>query len=111
MNYDQKILHVLCEAGEQGLSVHKIAVHVHNSCNSLFNPVEFRDVYRYVTSFLARNSRDKHSILSRTSIRGHYRLNPNSTKWNQLMLQFEEEMAASVDNKDVKDTDKSLSLF
>lgn len=112
MNYDQKILHVLCEAGKQGLSVHKIAMHVHNSCNSLFAPVEFCDVYRYVMSFLSRNSRGKHSLVAHTSVRGHYCLNLNSTKWNQLMLQFEEEYTTSSnDKKATNNADNSLSLF
>lgn len=112
MNYDQEILRVLCEAGSDGLSVHKISVHVHNACNSLFSPVEFAEVYRYVVSFLARNSRDSFSLVSRMQIRGRYRLNPNSARWSQLMLRFtDDEMLSDKETIESDSADGSLSLF
>lgn len=112
MNYDQEILRVLCEAGSSGLSVHKISVHVHNACNSLFSPVDFTEVYRYVVSFLARNSRDSLSLVARTQVRGRYRLNPNSAKWNQLMLQFvAEETSSGQESGNSNSADGCLSLF
>lgn len=111
MNYDQEILRVLCEAGAQGLSVHKIAMHVHNACNSLFNPVEFRDVYNYVRTFLARNSHAECSVVAKTSVRGRYRLNLNSNMGSQLMLQFKDEADSAIKHTAMENTDKSLSLF
>lgn len=111
MNYDQEILRVLCEAGARGLSGHKIAMHVHNACNSLFNPVEFHDVYNYVRTFLARNSHGKCSVVSKTSVRGRYRLNLNTSKGSQLMLQFKDEADSAVKHTTMENTDKSLSLF
>lgn len=112
MNYDQEILRVLCEAGGSGLSVHKISVHVHNACNSLFSPVEFTEVYRYVVSFLARNSRGSLSLVSRMQVRGRYRLNPNSARWSQLMLQFTDEDVSLEQEADNSDSaDGCLSLF
>lgn len=42
MNYDSEILFVLTEAGEKGLSVKKIARHVFNNCNGLFDVVPLK---------------------------------------------------------------------
>ena len=79
MNYDSEILFVLTEAGEKGLSVKKIARHVFNNCNGLFDVVPFEDVYHYVACYLKRNSKSNDSIIERTSIRGVYRLNQSNT--------------------------------
>ena len=42
IKYEQEVFRVLTEAGEEGLAVQKIALHVYNACNSLFNPRELR---------------------------------------------------------------------
>ena len=87
MNYDSEILFVLTEAGEKGLSVKKIARHVFNNCNGLFDVVPFEDVYHYVACYLKRNSKSNDSIIERTSIRGVYRLNQSNTS-RQLFFDF-----------------------
>ena len=44
MNYGNEIIAVLYEAGNDGLSVHKIALHIHNTHNTLFSPTAFAEV-------------------------------------------------------------------
>ena len=88
MNYEKEILHVLYEVGNGGLSVHKIAIHVHNACNSLFAPIAFADVHRDVQSWLLRNSRGVGSPVVRCGKRGYYAVNLSSSMATQLFLQF-----------------------
>ena len=88
MNYGQQILSILCEAGESGLTVHKIAMHVHGACNTLFAPICPDDVHRDVQAWLLRNSRTSDAPVCRCAKRGVYRINPGSSVVRQLMLDF-----------------------
>ncbi len=110
MNYDSEILFVLSEAGAKGLSIKKIARHVFNNNNSLFNVVSFEDIYRYVAGYLNRNSRYNDSIIERTEIRGVYRLNQSNTS-RQLHFDFKSDDTEEQTNNVKTSEDKSLSLF
>lgn len=109
-NYDNKILEVLAEAGEAGMSVHKIARHVFNASNSLFEPIEFEDVRRYVQQYVLRCSRGADALLQNVGQRGIYRLNPNSAQSQQLMLMFRDDEEEPEEGKSGCE-DLSLSLF
>ena len=88
MNYEKEILEVLYEAGTDGLSVHKIAIHVHNAHNTLFSPVAFDEVRQHVQAWLLRNSRSSDSPVRRCGKRGVYQLNLLSVKTRQMLLEF-----------------------
>ena len=111
MDYDKKIITVLTEAGDEGLSIKKITRHVYNASNSFFDTVDIDDVHRYVSLFLKRNSKNNESFIEKSTKRGIYHINNKSKEFKQLMLEyggkeFEE------DNTDVKQkVDQSLSLF
>ena len=109
MNYDSEILYVLKEAGAKGLSIRKIARHVFNSRNSLFDVVSFDDVHRYVAGYLARSSKSEDSFIERTDVRGVYRLNLSNAS-RQLQFDFKDEDGEFRD-AGVSYEDKSLSLF
>lgn len=89
MNYQKEILAVLYEAGSDGLSVHKIAIHVHNLHNTLFSPVAFEEVRRKVQTWLLRNSKSSDSLVIRLDKRGKYKLNMKSARARQLILEFD----------------------
>jgi len=48
MNYDHEIHAVLTQAGEKGLKLEHIVRHVYNACNSMFTPLNYKDVYASV---------------------------------------------------------------
>ncbi|MBP7373637.1 MAG: hypothetical protein KBH27_00170 [Prevotella sp.] len=110
MNYDQEILRFLLEAGDEGISVKKLALHVQNSCNNLFNVVNFDDVYVYVRQYLMRNSKNPNSVIERTDSRGIYRINANVSEGQQLMLHFRSNTEEEIE-EEKPDIDQSLSLF
>lgn len=110
MNYDREILFVLNEAGDKGLSVKKIARHVHNRCNSLFEEVQYEDVRRYVGDYLNRNSKLTGSIIERTEVRGVYRINMSSGDSRQLLFDFKDDIDEE-EKKEDEVEDRSLSLF
>ena len=89
--YDKEITRVLCAAGKGGLSVHKIALHVHGACSTFFEPLDIVDVQREVASWLLRNSRGTHALVERTARRGVYRLNTSCNEVRQLLMDFGEE--------------------
>lgn len=105
---ENSIMLVLAEAGERGICVKKLARHLFNASNSFFEPIAFDDVYKYVQSFVRRNSKGAEALLICTERRGYYRLNPNSVQYKQLILDFcdkdEENITRLID-------DFSLSLF
>ncbi len=113
MNYEREILKVLYEAGDSGLSVHKIAIHVHNAQNTLFAPIEFEEVRRDVQMWLLRNSRLSYSPVVRLNKRGLYGFNMQSANAQQMILQFADDADApmSTTAKDNNKTKSPLSLF
>lgn len=108
--YNSEILRILVEAGDEGLSVKKIARHVHNACNTLFSTVSFDEVYTYVAQYLIRNSKNSDSMITRTDVRGNYRINPRNEDSQQLMLQFQDECDEK-ENIQEPSVDQSLPLF
>lgn len=107
--YEQTIFRILKEAGPAGLSVKKIARHVYNEQNTFFSVVNFADVHREVRLFLTRNSRHANSMCEHAEGWGAYRLNRNSPKTMQLMLEFRDD--EEEDDAPKPTTDLSLSLF
>ena len=107
--YDNEIYKILIEAGENGLKIEKIARHVYNACNSIFFPVEFENVHKYVTQFLLLKSKQVDSLIEKSDTRGIYRLNFKSVESQQLMLRFGADVEKEIEKP--KDEDQSLSLF
>ena len=116
MNFDQEILKVLTMAGTAGLKTEKVARHVYNSCNTMFTPLDYKDVHAYVTQYLIKTSKDPLSIIEKSEKHGVYRLNFNAKQTQQLLLNFlphesvVEEGLGDKDN-DKSSKDSSLSLF
>lgn len=90
MNYGDEIIAVLYEAGNDGLSVHKIAIHIHNAHNTLFSPIAFAEVRLKVQTWLLRNSRATDSPVIHWGKRGKYRINLASPHLRQKLLEFGE---------------------
>ena len=88
MNFDDEILKVLTLAGGTGLKTEKIARHVFNACNSMFNPLNYKEVHTYVTQYLIKNAKDSLSIIEKGSGHGVYRLNFQAKLAQQLVLKF-----------------------
>jgi hypothetical protein len=109
MNYDREILAVLTQAGEQGLKLEHIVRHVYNACNSMFTPLNYKDVYTYVSQYLVKSSKLQGSCVQKAGY-GVYRLNLATTEAQQLMLQFgSHPVPEEVSEK--SSVDSSLSLF
>ena len=84
--YANNIISVLCEAGDNGLPVRKIALHVYNTCNTLFAPILIDDVNHSVRQWLNANSQSYDSLVRRCDKRGYYKINTSSQAAQQLML-------------------------
>jgi hypothetical protein len=109
MNYDETIIHVLSEAGPDGLSIRKIVRHVYNSSNTFFDSVDIQEIHSYVVKFLHEYSRKSYFGIALVEIvnrRGVYRVNKNSPLYYQFCKCDDEDEQ----DKPVTD-DKSLSLF
>lgn len=111
MNYEKEILEVLYEAGPDGLSVHKIAIHVHNAHSTLFSPIAFDDVRLHVQAWLLRNSRFSDSPVKRCGKRGIYQLNLLSKKTRQMLLEFTDADSISSKAATAHDSHVQPSLF
>ncbi len=85
----EDIIRTLSEAGEHGLSLQNLVLHVHHANNNLFHQVEMEEVRQRVIQYLRANTRFSGSLIERTH-RGIYRLNPNSDEARQLLLSFDE---------------------
>lgn len=113
MNLDQEILNVLIEAGTKGLKIEKIARHVYNSCNSIFNPLTYDHVHAYVTQYLIKCAKNPSSIIERGKGVGVYHINYQSDAIQQLMLNFgntngQNQKEIEDKGKDIKNVSPSL---
>ena len=88
MNLDQEIFNVLLAAGSNGLKMEKIARHVYNACNSIFTPLNYKDVHAYVTQYLTKCAKDPKSLIEKGKGYGMYNINFQSSTVQQLMLNF-----------------------
>ncbi len=109
MKYEREILAILTEAGNNGLSVGKIARHVFNANNSIFEPITFDEVREVVGRYLRLQACRKDGVVEKGEKRGVYRINMHSNDTRQLLLRFfpfEDET-----EKGEPSVDQSLSLF
>ena len=109
MNYEQEILFILEEAGSSGLSLRKIAHHVYNSVNGLFEVVTYEQVYRSIVSYIYAQTKHPDGTVKSTGSRGKYCLNIRSTRYIQTMLDFTDGVEEKPEP--IKPVDTSLSLF
>lgn len=116
MNFNQEILRVLVQAGSKGLKLENIARHVYNSCNSMFMPLNYKDVYNYVKQYLNKYAKDSSSLIEKSEKYGVYHLNFHSQLAQQYAIRFAAELdeQSSVSDKqeeNVQDDGLSLTLF
>lgn len=115
MKLEEEILRLLTLAGDKGLKIEKVARHVYNSCNTMFTPLDYKDVHAFVSQYLIKNAKDPTSIIEKVEGHGMYRLNSESKLTQQLMLEFAPHEAEQQEVKDESklkaDNDLSLSLF
>ena len=90
MKYEDTIFNILLEAGSNGLTIKKVARHVHHETDTLFERVSFPEVYDVVCKIIYKESRNSCSFIERAPKRGYYRLNKNSGKYMQQILQFDD---------------------
>ena len=111
MKLDQEIFRVLMAAGTQGLKVEKIARHVYNSCNSIFTPLNYKDVHVYVTQYLTKCAKDPKSLIEKGKGYGVYHINFKSSAVEQLMIDFSQTAATEVEDSLKKDEIQARDLF
>ena len=114
MNFEQEILRVLTLAGDNGLKVEKIARHVFNACNSMFNPLDYKSVHAFVSQYLIKCSKDPSSVVCKAERHGVYRINFKAQMAQQLLLKFSphpDEQSDSNPTQNSNSSDLSLSLF
>ena len=87
---------MLMAAGSNGLKLEKIARHVYNSCNSIFTPLNYKDVHAYVT----RCAKDPGSLIEKGKGYGVYHINFKSVQVQQLMLDFSSSATAGINNEE-----------
>lgn len=113
MDYKHELLHVLAEAGEDGLSLMKIVKHVYNSNSNLFETPDFEKMYNDLAQYLSKQSKKSDGIVKRNGVRGVYVLNEGWSGYRQTMLDFS--VTDFVDYQQNSESscyvDQSLSLF
>ena len=86
-SYDTHIHRILAEVGNRGLNVRKITLHVYNSVNTLFDPVEKQQIHDYVLKYLSSHVKGKMPLLLRVS-HGVYSFNPKSPEARQIKMEL-----------------------
>ena len=106
----------MVQAGSKGLKLENIARHVYNSCNSMFMPLNYKDVYNYVKQYLNKYSKDSSSLIEKSEKYGVYHLNFHSKLAQQYAIQFaaqldEQHSGLEQQGQDAQDDELSLTLF
>ena len=109
--YERQILAILNDAGDKGLKVAKIARHVYNDCNSLFETHSFEEIHQTVLAFLMKNTKTEEPLVEKVKW-GVYRLNKQSKKVGQLIMKFESDNQTAQQEEDHSNSvDMTLDLF
>lgn len=111
MDLDKEIIRTLVRAGEKGLKSEKIALHVYNACNSMFTPLNYRDVHMYVIQYLVNGVRKRNPIIERCSGYGVYRLNFKAKNVKKIVLKFSERQHMLESEEEEHIEDLSLPLL
>ena len=109
--YANDIISVLCEVGDNGLPVRKIALHIYNTCNTLFTPVHIDDIYNCVRQWLNANSQSYDSLVCRCDKRGYYKINTSSQAAQQLMLEFSDDNSEPSLQEDPQNTEPEMGFL
>ncbi len=110
-DFEKEVYCILTQAGNKGLKTEHIARHVFNSFNSMFQPLDYKEVRNCVSQMLIRHSRKSDSPIEKGEGCGVYRLNPRSQAARQIMIQFADWSEDDKPEEKAKDCDNSLLLF
>lgn len=112
-NYEQDIIRILQEAGKNGLPVKKIAKHVYNMRNGLFNTISYDEVYKDILAYINKNNKSRHPLLKKTGKWGYYSLSNYLEAARLQTFNFDavEEDSDDDSSKVINTEDLSLSLF
>lgn len=77
MSYEQEIKELLFEAGKEGLSAKKIARHIFNKHNGLFETTPYDEVYKAVQYCIAKNNKSAKPFIEKAERWGYYKLTEN----------------------------------
>jgi hypothetical protein len=112
MKLDPEIINTLLLAGEKGLKLEHIARNVFNASNSMFSPLDYKEVYTRVAQCLAYAVKKKNPIIQKGEGYAVYRLDFKSKIVKKMMLKFAAEEKEKPENAP-KTTleDQSLTLF
>ena len=107
---NEQILQILIEAGDKGIKINKLCLHVFNACNGLFSSVSREEVRQHVYNYVRLHSSKPGMLLERVKW-GVYRINTNSRAYRNLLVR----MRKSEDERQCPSTslptDKQPTLF
>lgn len=110
-DFEKEVFCILTQAGNKGLKTEHIARHVFNSFNSMFHPLDYKEVRSCVSQMLIKHSKKSDSLIEKGEGYGVYRLNPRSKAAQQIMIEFADWPEDEKPEEKGKDCDMSLSLF
>lgn len=108
----EAVIRIMLEAGNKGISLRYLVLHVYNTCNSLFHPVSRKEVRDYVYHLVRNHSSLPTDPFERIGW-GRYRINLRSQKVVQAYIDFSgEQNGDKVEEERQKQTDiDSPTLF
>lgn len=109
MKYEDLIIRILIEAGDDGLSVRKVTRHVYNAVNGFFEEADWGTVHRVVRAFLHRHSRGMEAAISRPK-HGVYCLNLATQAGKNLVDSILNDSATCVESQ-TKEVELSLPFL
>lgn len=105
---EQQIVELLAKAGNKGMTCKKLAKHLYNANNSLFEAASFDEIYRDLQVYLNKRVRYRHPYIEKTGEWGYYRLNEQKLRETLGWIIEEENQFIEEDKKQVSDNSPSL---
>ncbi len=112
LSMKETVIRIMLEAGNKGISLRYLVLHVYNAYNSLFHPVSKEEVRAYVYNLVRNHSSLPTDPFERVGW-GKYRFNLRSQKVVQTHIDFsDEQKGCKVGEESPKQTDvDSPTLF
>lgn len=110
---EQQIVELLAKAGTRGMTCKKLAKHLYNANNSLFETLSFDDIYRELQAYFYKKTKTRNSYIEKTGQWGYYRLNVEklNTSLGWLIDYNDEEKEQAEEKNNTVDNTRYLSLF
>lgn len=108
---EQQVVELLAKAGNKGMTCKKLAKHLYNANNSLFETASLANIYRDLQAYLNKKAKMRVPYIEKTEQWGYYRLNEENLKAHEGWLADDKDEVSPKEETKAIEASRFPSLF